>query len=430
MAEHGYARPEGDTTTASADPLEGFPGILDCVHCGLCLNACPTYRVTGDETDSPRGRIFLLRAAAEGRLQDAEIAEPIDRCVLCRACEPVCPSKVPYHRLVERHREGRPSGLLRWGLRSLLPSRPRLRVAGFALRLMRTLGLLGLAERFGPRRWRALAGAVPGAPQRWVPEADAVFAARSPRRGRVALHLGCVNAELFGNVLRDCVDVLTDEGFEVHVPAQPACCGALHAHSGDAAHGRQLAQRTLDALDGGFDAAIVPAAGCAAHLHEYDPARGVQDPLVFLADAGRRADGGKLALRVAYDPPCHLQNVLGRADAVAEVLAAVPGVRLVDHAEADLCCGAGGISFARQPEISDQVLERKLERLEQAGPDCVVSGNPGCLLRLESGLRRRCSGIEVLHPISLLARSLRHGAGAARRERSRAEPLAPDSLNE
>lgn len=410
MSAPEYARPEGKSWLDPADPVSGFPGILDCVHCGLCLQACPTYRASGSETDSPRGRIYLLRAAAEGRIGAAEIEDAIARCVLCRACEPVCPSQVPYHRLVERHREGKVPALLRFGLRRILPSPRALRAAGWALRALRRTGVLGLAERLGTPRMRALAGAVPSAPRRFSASPGQVFPARGGARGRVALHTGCVASEFFGQVLQDAVDVFTAQGFEVLVAAQPSCCGALHAHSGDAAFGRQLAAGTLQAIPGDVDAVLVPAAGCAAHLHEYDPRRGVADPLLFLHKVGLRGPLQPVKLRVAYDPPCHLLNVLAAKDEVGSLLRQIPELELVPHDEAELCCGAGGISFARVPEMSDAVLARKIERLCAAAPDVVASGNPGCLLRLEAGLRARASPIRAWHPLRLLAQAARrHG---------------------
>lgn len=405
MSEPGYARPEGKTWLDPSDPLSGFPGILDCVHCGLCLQACPTYRATGSETDSPRGRIYLLRAAAEGRVEGPQIEDALARCVLCRACEPICPSQVPYHRLVERHREGKATGLLRFGLRRILPSPRALRWTGFALRSLRRLGLLRLTERIGTRRLRALAGAVPKHPARfsWTP--GQVFPAQGVRRGRVALQTGCVNSELFGAVLRDTITLLTAQGFDVVVPGQPGCCGALHAHSGDADFGRQLATRSFQAFPTDVDAILVPSAGCAAHLHEHDPRRGVADPLLFLHKVGLRGPLRPVKLRLAYDPPCHLLNVLGAKDEVGALLRQIPELQLVPHDEAELCCGAGGISFARAPEMSDAVLGRKIERILAAAPDVVASGNPGCLLRLEAGLRARRSPIRAVHPVQILAQA-------------------------
>ena len=400
------------------------PSLLDCVHCGLCLQECPTYRVGRVETESPRGRLFLMRAVDEGRLEFAAASGPLGRCLQCRACEPVCPSKVGYAALLGRHQEGRGSRAARWLQRRLLNSRRALAVTGWLLRTARRGGLLRLFERRrGPRRdggldsslgerLSAMAGAVPGAPERFAPAAGSVFPARGERRGRVALHHGCANVELLGQVPRDTIALFQAQGYEVLVPAQPACCGALHAHAGDAGFGHALAQRTArafaDAHDGAaLDAVVVPAAGCLAHLLEAEPEAqpAFAEPLLFLHRAGLRTRPTRLAARVSYDPPCHLRNVVGAGAEVEELLAAIPGLELAPHEEAELCCGAGGVAFAREPRASFAVTERKLERVREQRPSHLASGNPGCMLRLEAEVRRTGGGVEVVHPVSLLARA-------------------------
>lgn len=417
MSPGAHARPEGRTWIGPQDALAALPGALQCVHCGLCASACPTYRATGRETDSPRGRILLLRAAAEGRLRRREVAEPLARCVLCRACEPACPSQVPYHELVERHREGDVPLLLRFALRRVLPSRRALAAAGMALRAGRRAGVLALVERFGPRPLRSLVGAVPRAAARFAPS-GAAWPARPPVRGRVGLLLGCANGELFGPVLRDTAALLAAQGFEVVAPPQPACCGALHAHCGDADFGRRLAARMLRAFSADLDAIVVAAAGCAAWLHENDPERRVADPVALLGRAGLRGPLDAAPLRAAHAPPCHLRHVLGGAEVVEDVLRRIPGLALVDLDEAELCCGAGGLAFARAPGMSEALLKRKVERILASGAEVVLAGNPGCLLRLEPGLRRRRSGVRALHPVSLLAHAAGVSSAAPRAEAS------------
>lgn len=404
-AERAPLRPEGATNLPAGDPLAGFPGLLDCVHCGLCLQACPTYQVTGIESDSPRGRITLMRAQAEGRAASADVAQWVDRCVMCRACEPVCPSQVQYHELAERQRAGARGDRAPTFLERYAASASRQRWFGFAARAARRSGLLALAERFAPRQLRALARAVPARPRAWRPPPGARFPARGASRGRVALHLGCVNPEFFGDVLRDTVAVLTHEGFEVLVPAQPSCCGALAAHAGDPAGGGAAAGATLSAL-AGCDAVLVPAAGCAAHLREADPRGGATDPLLFLAAQGLRGPLTAVVQRVAHAPPCHLQNVLRGTSAVDGLLAQLPGLELRPLADAQLCCGAGGGAFAAQPELTGELGRRKAEALDNSGADWVVTGNPGCLLQIESALRARGSRARVAHPISLLREAL------------------------
>ena len=412
------------TAPAAGDPLDAFPGLLDCVHCGLCLEECPTYRVTRLETESPRGRLALMRSVAEGRLEAVAAAGPLGRCLQCRACEPVCPSQVGYAHLLETHQEGKSPFLLRWVLRKVLPSRFLVGALGLLLRLSRRLGLLRLLERARPpaaddaerpagrmQRLRALAGAVPASPRRFVPGAGSVFPPVGEARGRVVLHLGCAAAELLGDVLRDTVSLFTAQGFEVVVPRQPACCGALHAHAGDAEFGASLARATAAAFEsshaglGPIDAVIVPAAGCLAHLLERNPAAPFDEPLLFLHRAGLTLQPGPYPARVAYDPPCHLRNVLGAKDEIPALLRRIPRLELVPHQESELCCGAGGISFAREPVAGFAVTERKVRLVREQRPSHLASGNPGCLLRLEAELRRTGGGIEAVHPVSLLARA-------------------------
>lgn len=403
----GWMRPEGDTSLPPDDPLRGFPGVLDCVHCGLCLEACPTYRATGIESDSPRGRISLMRAQAEGRAAPAEVAAWVDRCVMCRACEPVCPSQVQYHELVVRQRAGasaerRPNFLERYAA-----SGARQRVFGTLARLARRLGMLALVERFGPARWRSLARAVPQRPRRWRPETGRVFAACGAQRGVVALHLGCTYPELLGDALREVVAVLTAEGFEVRVPAQPSCCGALHAHAGFVAEGAAAAAATLRAR-GAAEAWIVPSAGCAAHLLAADPAAPIAEPINFLMDRGLRGTLQPLRRKVAHAPPCHLSNVLGGAGATDRMLAATPELAPCALRDAALCCGAGGAAFTQQAGIAAALGEAKAAAIADSGAEWVVAGNPGCLLQIESSLRRAGVRATVLHP----ARVLREALGA------------------
>lgn len=400
-----HPRPEGDTRLPAGDPLAGFPGLLDCVHCGLCLQVCPTYRVTGIESDSPRGRIALMRAQAEERLPALEVAPWVDRCVLCRACEPVCPSQVPYHELVERQRAGaRASSSPGW-LRRTLESARLQRAAGALGRAARRLGLAAFAARCAPRRLRAMAAAVPTRPTAWRPRPGTTFAARPPQRGSVTLHLGCVNPEFFGSVLRDVVAVLTHQGFAVQVPKQPACCGALAGHAGDSASGARQAAATRDALHGA-DAILVPAAGCAAHLRATDPRGGAVDPLVFLARQGLRGPLRPVERRVAHAPPCHLSNVLREESEVTDLLATIPGLRLVPLAEANVCCGAGGASFQEHPELAADMGARKAAAIAAGGAEWVVAGNPGCLMQIEGSLRAARSPARVLHPVHVLREAL------------------------
>jgi len=383
--------------------LDAFPGLLECMHCGLCLQSCPTYTETSAETDSPRGRLFLMRAVAEQRLAPADALPALNRCVLCRACEPACPSKVPYSDLLHKHMELQTttaSGLSRW-----LNSNPRLKFAGRALRFARRTGLLRLAQKLPHQKLRRACAMVPQKPVLFRPKAGAEFPAHGEQRGVVALHLGCVEAELFGGNIQDSIATLTAEGFTVVCPKQPSCCGAAAAHDAELQSGSDRGRQTLLQLHG-FDAILVPAAGCAAFLHELDDHAGVLDPMIFLARVGLRNKLKPVNRKVVYATPCHRQNVLGDAPEMRAAILAIPGIELLESEESEMCCGAGGTAFLREPELTDAIGARKAKFLQQSGATQVISGNPGCALQLESKLRDRNANMQVVHPISLLRESL------------------------
>jgi glycolate oxidase iron-sulfur subunit len=262
-----------------------------------------------------------------------------------------------------------------------------------------------VAARVAPRRLRALATAVPLRPRAWRPRPGTKFAALAPVRGAVTLHPGCVQPEFYGEVLRDLVAVLTHQGFEVAVPEQPPCCGALAAHAGDPASGARLAAATRDAL-AGADASIVPAAGCSAHLRAADPRGGAVEPLVFLARHGLRGKLRAVERRIVHAPPCHLLNVLQESATVEGLLASIPGLRLLPLQEAQICCGAGGASFHEQPELAAAMGARKAAAIASSGAEWVVSGNPGCLMQIEAALRVHSTPVRVLHPVSALREAL------------------------
>ncbi len=408
---------------------------LDCVHCGLCLQSCPTYRVTGRETSSPRGRIYLMRGQAEGRLDDpALLAEEAFLCLGCRACETACPSGVRYGEILEHTRalvsDARPGGraarrIERLMLREIVVRRARLaRLVDLVAFAQRT-GLDRLAARALPRRLAARAALLPRIPpaaeRRRMP---AFTPAAGPRRGRVALFEGCVMPELYGRINDAARRVLARAGYDVVVPAAQGCCGALHAHAGDDAGARTLAHANVRAFEaaggaaGGFDAVIVAAAGCSAALKELPRwigaegaalAGGVRDVLEFLDAVGLGLDLAPLAGRVCYDDPCHLIHAQGIAAAPRNLLAAIPGLELVAHRDAGACCGAAGIYNLTHPEMASSVLAPKLEALAEAAPDIVATANPGCAMQLAAGLAGRGMAARVVHPIELLEAASRHG---------------------
>lgn len=400
----GFPRPEGNTHLA-CDSTEGFPGLLDCMHCGLCLQSCPTYLATGSETDSPRGRLALMRAEMEGRIDATAISHSLDRCVQCHACETVCPSDVPYHSLLQGFQSRHPNRKITRRLKQWMGSTRRLRTAASLARFAQRNKLLPIAEKFAPKKLRRLIQAVPENPTAFYPTPGQAYPASGEKRGTVSLHLGCVDSNFFGEVLQQTIAILNHEGFEVAVPAQPSCCGALEAHAGAGHVGRIRGTDMLKALSG-FDAILIMAAGCQAFLHDLDPRETVMDPLEFLLARGLRSKMSPVVYRFVYDPPCHKQNVLKTEDAALALLRRIPGLEHFEHPESDQCCGAGGISFLREPELTDDIGARKAEALLSVNPEIVLSSNSGCRIQIEASLRKQGTNLKVVHPISLVHQAI------------------------
>jgi glycolate oxidase iron-sulfur subunit len=400
-----------------------FEKSLDCVHCGLCLESCPTYRETGREISSPRGRIYLMRGVAEGRipLGDA-LAEEAHLCLGCRACETACPSGVQFGAMLEMARaevdeKGLRRGPAHWlerlALRGVVARPQRLRLLVDLLALAQRLRLDRAALALLPRRFADLAPRVPPRGER-SPLPERIPAQGEPR-GRVGFFVGCVMPELFGAVNRDTVDVLARNGFEVVIPRDQGCCGALHAHGGDESFAHELARRNAAVFArAGVREIVVNSAGCGAAMRDAERwlgasgralAAGTIDVSAFLAREGLRAPAGRIDARVCYDDPCHLVHGQKVSGAPRELLAAIPGLELVAHDDASSCCGAAGIYNLTHPEMSGAVLERKMRALAAADPDWIATGNPGCLMQLRAGAARAGLRARVVHPIELLARS-------------------------
>jgi glycolate oxidase iron-sulfur subunit len=417
--------PQGAFDTNEPPDLEG---ILDCMHCGICLPQCPTYRVLGQEMDSPRGRVYLMRAVTEGRIGLTEnFLLHMDRCLGCRACETACPAGVPFGRLLEETRgqierlAERPLArrLLGRLVLGVFPDRRRLGALLGATRLYQRSGLQRVVRRSGLLRafprLAAMEGLMPALEARPRGRLPAETRPVGAPRGTVALLEGCVQALLFPEVNRATVSLLARAGYRVLVPERQACCGALHLHWGDRDAARELARRNLAAL-AGADWIVTNAAGCGAAMRDYghlfpdDPgtaalAMRVRDVSELLAEdvPGSRRP---LDLTVTYHDPCHLAHGQRVREAPRALLRAIPGLRLVDLVDSDLCCGSAGVYNLMQPEIASQLLERKLDRIAATGAEVVATGNPGCILQIRKGLAARGLRVRVHHPVELLAWSV------------------------
>jgi glycolate oxidase iron-sulfur subunit len=377
-----------------------------CVACGLCLPHCPTYRLTGEESASPRGRITAMRAVQDGRVStDDTFAEFMDLCLVCRACEDVCPSHVPFGRMMEAARaqiephRSRRARFVRWlGLDVVLPSRRLTRLAG---------ALAPLARPLLPRRIRSL---IPrgGRPSERLPR---VAEPEGQVRGTAALLSGCVQDLWFRRVNLATIRVLSRNGWRVVVPAGQTCCGALAAHNGHLDTARKLARRNAAAF-ADVDHVIVNAAGCGAHMASYgelvrDADLRVRDVMVFLYEEGLRVDTGSLPqpTRVAYHDACHALRAQGIHRQPRELLGAIGNLDVVEIPNGDRCCGAAGIYNVTEPEMSGRLLREKAEAIASTGAAVVASGNPGCSMQLKAGLRDLGVDAEIVHPIELLNRA-------------------------
>ncbi len=411
--------------------------LLKCIHCGLCLQSCPTYVEESNEADSPRGRIYLMRAVSEGRIRwEPRAVEHIDRCLGCRACETACPSGVEYGLLLEIARaqveqsSTRPA-IHRAAKRWLLEVMTRPAAFVFAMRLAHLFSpLFGDKAIPAPLAWmlgaKGVAAKLPRISGRWGKLA-AVYPPLGERRGRVGVLTGCVTSVLFHEVNVATIAVLQHNGFEVVVPSGQGCCGALHVHNGFPEEGRRLALRLMERFEHeAVDAVIVHSAGCGSTMKEYGRllectpheararafAAQVKDVMEFLAEVGIRKPVRPLAgwgkdshLVVTYHDACHLAHAQGIRRQPREVIRSIPGVQLVELEEADMCCGSAGIYNLLQPEMASRLLQRKIERIRATGAEIVLTGNPGCLAWIAQGLRELPQPVDMLHPVELLYRA-------------------------
>jgi glycolate dehydrogenase iron-sulfur subunit len=408
--------------------------FLDCVHCGLCTAACPTYAELGDENDSPRGRIYLMRAVTDGRLTlDSEVRRHLDLCLDCRACETACPSGVQYGRLIEPFRvamsqigEGSDKSgdwFHRWILFGALPYPERMRKLLWPARIAQRLGLLALAEMTGllrllPARLRQLVLMLPP-PMRREPRLPTMLPAEGKRRARVAFFTGCVSDAMFRHTNWATVRVLQKNGCDVFVPREQGCCGAIHFHAGSSEPARGFADANLAAFDfRDVDAVLVNVAGCGAMLKDYghhwhdgrqherqEFAAKVQDVHEFLDRLGIVAPQGRIPLVATYHDACHLVHAQKIREAPRRLLAQIPGLELRDLPESELCCGAAGTYNLTEPEMAQRLSRRKLANILGTGASAVITANAGCLLQIAREARSQGHHLRIAHPMELLDQS-------------------------
>ena len=407
-----------------------------CVHCGLCLNHCPTYRLWHLEADSPRGRIFQMVRVEQGEAAvNDSFVEHIDKCLDCRACETACPSGVEYGKLVEfarariateYRRPWRGRLARRIAYRGILPHPGRIALLARLLRLYQRSGLQAVARKSGLLRALGLAEREALLPQIdkqfFFRRRGQTFPATSELRARVAFFAGCVAQVTFSQLNEATIRVLTANGCDVVVPREQVCCGALAAHAGDREAARQVARRNLQAFPiGEFDAILTNAAGCGSTLKEYshlfapgepeyDAAKAFEaktrDVTEFLATLGLVTPLQPQPVRVTYQDSCHLLHGQKVREAPRALLRAIPGLQFVELPYSDICCGSAGVYNITQTEASLELLAEKMRHAAATGATTIVTANPGCLLQLRAGVALQGGKQEVLHVMELLDRSL------------------------
>ena len=427
MSEPALHRQE--QADGSKIPALDLPELYQCVHCGLCLNQCPTYRALRLETESPRGRIHLVKSAADGRIELTErFKEHLYLCLLCRACESACPSGVQYSHIAETAREilGPPGSklaraVLNFVLTQLLPYPHRLRWAAAFLRFYQQSGLPRVLRPLLPERLQKMESMLPPISQHFFsPDADPLPAIGA-RRARVAMLNGCVMPLFFSEINAATVRVLRRNGCDVVFPRNQICCGALNVHNGESEAAKKMARRNIDVfLDAGVDAIIVNAAGCGAAMKEYDhllrndPAYAekakrfsalVKDATEFLAGLGLVGRLAPLKISATYQDPCHLAHGQRVRNQPRNLLKAIPELQLKEMDGSDRCCGSAGIYNITHPGMSQHLLKEKMQSVAATQAEVVIAPNPGCILQLRYGSQQYGPGLKVYHLMDLLDRA-------------------------
>lgn len=405
----------------------------DCVHCGMCLESCPTYEITGQEQHSPRGRVHLIKSVAEGKISvNEQFTDPVFACLDCRACTTACPANVDVGGLIEEARgqirqamplTGWKGMISKFFLKELFPHSHRLEAAGSLLKLyqksgmqkmMRTTGMLNMMpthlaemEHVMPKITRSV---------RKKYKKKRVLKAKAERKAEVAFLTGCIMDVMFSDINEATLNVLRRNGNDVVIPPSQTCCGALHVHAGDRDMGRQLAKKNIEAFQHA-DTVIVNAAGCGCMLKEYPElfreeeqewlekaevfAEKVQDISKYLHDTGYRAPQTKLYKRITYHDACHLAHGQGVREEPRDILLSIPGVEMVHMANADRCCGSAGIYNLTNPDMAGAVLQSKMEHVPH-DVEMISMGNPGCMLQMAVGMKKYERNQQIVHTVQLL----------------------------
>jgi Fe-S oxidoreductase len=424
-----HTHPTIDSANQSKVATLDLPELYQCVHCGLCLNECPTYRALQLEPESPRGRIHLVKAAADGRIElNERFKEHLYLCLLCRACESACPSGVQYGRIAETAREhlGPPGSdlaraVLNFVFRHMLPYPRRLRFVFTLLRLYQRTGLQRVVRSLLPTKLREMDAMLPVIPRKFFRPESKLTPATGTRRAKVAMLNGCVMPLLFGEINEATMRVLQRNGCDVLFPKSQTCCGALNIHNGESTAAKQMARRNIDAfLAANVDAIVVNAAGCGAAMKEYgyllrdDPNYAqkadrfsslVKDAGEFLAGLGLVGKLGAVNMTVTYQDPCHLAHGQRIRSQPRKLLQSIPGLTLVEMGGSDRCCGSAGIYNITHPEMSRHLLKEKMQTIALTDAEAVVAPNPGCMLQLRLGAQQFGPTPKVYHLMDLLERS-------------------------
>jgi glycolate oxidase iron-sulfur subunit len=412
--------------------------IDDCVHCGFCLPTCPTYALWGEEMDSPRGRIYLMKLGSEGAITlEKTTVRHFDSCLGCMACLTSCPSGVQYDKLIEatrsqverNYQRDLPDGLFRRMIFELFPHPKRLKLLALPLWLYRRSGLRWLTHKAGilqwmPARLRALESLLPDYTLKAVdPPLAALIPAVGTRRMRVGMLLGCVQRVFYGDVNAATVRVLTAEGCEVVIPQTQGCCGALMVHAGQEASALTMAKQTIDIFEAAdVELIVINAAGCGSTLKEYeyllrDDTEYAERAKIFstkckdisevLAMLPARVERKPIPLTIAYHDACHLQHAQRIRNEPREVLRNIPELKIVEIPESAICCGSAGIYNLVEPGPAQELGDRKVQHILTTGAQAIVSSNPGCLLQITRGLERMGKPLPTLHMIELIDASIR-----------------------